>query len=73
MALYNAKIVKNSRVFLITPSPTEKNIKEYIDLLKSNSINLVIKVTVDKLYDHTIYKENNDNTINNIYGRCLPQ
>ena len=31
MALYNAKIVKNSRTFLITPSPTEKNIKEYID------------------------------------------
>jgi protein tyrosine phosphatase type 4A len=59
MALCNAQIIKNDRTFLITPSPNEKNIKEYIELLKSKSINLVIKVTEDKLYDPSIYKDNN--------------
>lgn len=56
--LCNAIIVKDDRTFMITPSPNESNIKDYVDLLKSKSINLVIKATEDKLYDSTIYKDN---------------
>jgi protein-tyrosine phosphatase len=53
------KLIKNNKLFLITPSPEHKYINDYIKLLKDNSIQLVIKATNNNLYDTKIYNDNN--------------
>ncbi len=49
------KLIKNNKIFLITPSPTNESITNYIDILEKEKINLVIKATKDALYDPEIY------------------
>ena len=53
------KLIKNNKIFLITPSPTNESITNYIDILEKEKINLVIKATKDALYDPEIYKMHN--------------
>ncbi len=53
------KLIKNNKIFLITPSPSNDSIKSYIDILEKEKINLVIKATKDVLYDPEIYKMHN--------------
>jgi len=57
--LINCELIKDNRIFLITPSPNERLIKDYIKILKEKSINLVIKATYDNLYNVSIYNKNN--------------
>lgn len=58
-SLQNHCILKhNNRVIIITQSPTFRNIVEYVEYLKENKINLVIKLTDEKLYDTAIYQLN---------------
>lgn len=58
-SLIKCEMVKNNRLFLVTASPKNDNIDEYIQYLKSKSINVVIKLTEKDLYDVTKFKENN--------------
>lgn len=53
------EITKNNRIFSITGSPTNDNIDEYIKYLKSNSIDIVIKLTEKDLYDTNKFEQNN--------------
>lgn len=52
------EIVKNHKFFSVTGSPTHTNIDEYIKYLKSNSIEIVIKLNEKDLYDTGKFKQN---------------
>jgi len=53
------EILKNNRIFSVTGSPTNDNIDEYINYLKSKSIGIVIKLSDKDLYDTNKFKQNN--------------
>jgi protein-tyrosine phosphatase len=50
---------ENERNFMISESPTEINITDYIYLLQKNAINLVICLSEIKKYDPNIFKNVN--------------
>ena len=52
------EITKNNRKFIVTGSPTEYNIDEYIKELKKRNINIVIKLNEKDLYDTGKFKQN---------------
>lgn len=52
------EITKNNRLFLVTGSPTNENIDEYITELKKRNINIVIKLSEKNLYDTGKFKQN---------------
>ena len=58
------KIIKNNRTFIISSSPTDNNINNYIELLKKDNIDLLIKATPAELYDTNIYKLNDIDYLN---------
>lgn len=53
------ELTKNNITFLVTASPSESNIDEYMKMLKNKSVDLVIKMTNENLYDTAIYEKNN--------------
>jgi len=50
---------EDDRNFIISESPTEINITDYIYLVKKNNINLVICLSENKIYDSNIFKNVN--------------
>ena len=47
---------ENQRNFMISETPTEINITEYIYLIQKNNINLIISLSENKKYDPDIFK-----------------
>jgi protein tyrosine phosphatase type 4A len=54
-----SEIIKNNRLFLVTSSPSNDNIDNYIKELKKRNIDIVIKLNEKNMYDTTKFKENN--------------
>ena len=52
------EITKNNRQFLITGSPTNETIDNYITELKKRNINIVIKLNEKDMYDTNKFKQN---------------
>lgn len=50
---------ENERNFMISESPTEINITDYVYLVQKNAINLVICLSENKKYDPNIFKNVN--------------
>ena len=52
-------ITENQRNFMISETPTQNNLEDYIYLLQKNSINLVINLTENNLYNYNEIKNAN--------------